>query len=673
MNKKLRWLLHTTLFVILLIFTSCTVDKRGEDESFSGDYDPEDLISISQGEGFPDLSFPRNQLIIQAHSNTSREEILDLLSRLRIKMIGQIPALGIYQVRVNASDRSELDKIMQQLLSYEQISHACYNLLCSKAGDVGECPVMPDVRLPPDVTDAELRPYNQTQYFTALEIIQGLRDEISMDRVTIGLLEDGYNSSNGEFDDITIENVSERNADGSRVQFDESDNHGSAVTGLICADNDGNLVNGIASTLLGDKLKVIMARPRNNSFLAILTAIFNLAMASNIVNTGYILGPFNDPALIPEYWIPFRNSMSNFPWVLFVIPAPNIDIQAADINALPPGDVTLYNTITVTSWSENDPSRRAINAGSGEGVDMSAPGINISLLNDMGGAEFMSGTCFAAAQVTSAAALVKSVGGSDLRSREIKQCLLEASESVPTGPGGGIQLNYANPLVDLLWKQYNGHSWAQHAMDWDSDGLHDTPEQIEMKLCEEANMMVDEFGIFYPELATGCAPGVPFFMSTDGRNWSIDIAGYNAHADLAEFHFQTSEPHTFELNRSFPIGGVDSPLWLQVIIIMDPDYDCLSDTSASDGFYFNSISISGNFTFTRCSVLERTSSGEPRYLLMDIHFDAILFGILDEWLGGIHTTSEITTGAEGWLTSVTVHPITPLGTFEEAIDEICSE
>ena len=87
-------------------------------------------------------------------------------------------------------------------------------------------------------------PIGQTDYYTALEIMQGVRDLITMHDVTIGIIESGH-SPNDEFDDITIENVSERNPWGERIELDSTDEHGTAVAGLICGDNDAQGITGL--------------------------------------------------------------------------------------------------------------------------------------------------------------------------------------------------------------------------------------------------------------------------------------------------------------------------------------------------------------------------------------------------------------------------------------------
>ena len=134
--------------------------------------------------------------------------------------------------------------------------------------------MLPDVGLD-TVSEFDRLPYWQTDYYTALEIMQGVRDLITMHDVTIGIIESGY-SPNHEFDDITIENVSERNARGERIELESTAEHGTAVSGLICGDNDAQGINGIASTLIGDHLHVVMARPyliSNSDCAAIESAI----------------------------------------------------------------------------------------------------------------------------------------------------------------------------------------------------------------------------------------------------------------------------------------------------------------------------------------------------------------------------------------------------------------
>lgn len=671
-SKHGKMMISSFFALFIMIFLAACTDKRSEDETYSGDYNSDDLITVVQGGDYPDIQFPKNQLIIQIAAGITRDDVLAMIDEMNIKLIGQIPTVGLYQLSVNSNTQAELDQIKEQLLSRTEVTYAGYNIICHQTDDVGRCPVQPDLRI--SELECDTIPNNQTQYFTALEILQGLRDDIQMDPVTIGILEDGYNRNSGQFDDITIENVSERHADGRQVELDATDLHGNAVAGIICADNDGTVINGLASTLLEDKLRVIMARPVRYSVFQLNSALCGLAFESDIVNFNYTAGLNPDYSIIPEFWIPLRNVMSNFGWVLFVISAPNMTGRLDSLNDLPPGDVILENTIVVTSWSGANPSVRTNRSAYGDGVDMAAPGENINVLNEMGGSHLRSGTSYATPQVTSAAALLQSVGGRSLTPGEIKQLMLNATWSAATEPEGGIQLNFANPLVDLLWQMYSDQSWAQYLMDWNDVGMHDTPAMIEMQICQDTNVTVEEFGEFALDPESPCSAEIPFFMSPNGSTWSVDLTGYSSGSDLLALHIQTNEPKEFLLNEDFPIDGSSSSLWVNVSICSDNNQNCHCDcTESGGGYYYNSCATSGTLQLSRCSIIERTPQNEPKYLSMDLSFEGMLNGELMDYDSIPPSAAEFAVHFKGWIQSVDAVPLPVLATFDEHVEDICSE
>ena len=415
-----------TISLILFFQWGCAQkDERGEDETYSGGYEPEDLLTFVQGAGYPDLQFPKNQLIIQTTDTTTRDQFLGLLDEIGGTLIGQIPSLHFYQVQINTTSEEELDQLHDTLNARTEVVGITYNIICTQAGnlDFSTCPVMPD--------NKELYPENDDpmdtlcDYYTALEIVAGLRDSIPMGRVTIGLNEFGFNQLSGEYDDTFIEYVSEPG-------LVANDPHGNAITGLICADNDGSAVNGIASSFLGDKLEVAFARPSGLDIFSYACAMDEVSVVADIVvNSFYaMLGPSREE-FSPIFFRArdlMRFTIENSPNVLFINAAPNVNARLTEDNAFPAG-MRLDNTITVGATSSESATR--MSSAYGELIDISAPGEGIWVLTGEPNGFVLSTplgatTSLAVSQVASAAALLKSVGR-HLSNRELKQYLLEYS------------------------------------------------------------------------------------------------------------------------------------------------------------------------------------------------------------------------------------------------------
>ena len=647
---------------ILLSHWGCT-QKRGEDEIYSGDYRPADLITIEQEEGYPDIQFPRNQLIIKAADGITRDQILAVLDEIGGSLIGQIPSRGLYQLKVNAADKDKLDQIKTALKARSEIARISYNPLCHQAGLPNDrCPVEPDNKV-----NLQNDPFEYSEYQITLEIIEGLRDVIPMRRVAIGLLERGYNAtSNPEFEETPIRDVSEPD-----TPLDPTDTHGNAMMGIICADNDGSGVNGIASSFLKENLIVYIARPRNETVFSYQTALDNLTnVAEIIINSWFVT---LSPASEEEYFDLFdmyNDIMWDSPWSLFVNAVPTENVLVTLRNSLPAA-IVHDNTLTVSAHSGVDPYRKSVNAGYGDLVEISANGV-VDVTSPSGSVTLQSGTCFAAAQVASAAALLKSVGGNRLDIREVKHLLLEATfGGQPVEPSAGILLTYSYPLADLLWEMYQNEPWAPYIMDFDFDDLHDTPIQIAESVCEETNVTVEEFGQFSFDPSTPCGtrPNA-FLMATDGSSMHVGFIGVGQEPTMIAFRIGTVDPFPglFALHEQYALGP-DYPLNLGIDICTDKNRDCECETEAGD-FKYAGSALLGTMEITRCSVLKRNNQGKPTALSVDLTFDCLLEGYMREWAEMAPELMSST--ANGWIRSAAVIPITPLGFFDDSIDEMCS-
>ncbi|MBW1823860.1 MAG: hypothetical protein JRI87_04735, partial [Deltaproteobacteria bacterium] len=176
MHIQKNKVLVSAIIISLILFSQlgCNQkDERGEDETYSGGYNPEDLLTFAQGDGYPDLQFPKNQLLVQTINTTTRDQFLDLLDEIGGTLIGQLPSLHYYQVHVGTESEEELDRVHETLSARAEVVGITYNIICTQAGsiDFSTCPVMLD--------NKELYPDNDDpmdtlcDYYTALEIVAG--------------------------------------------------------------------------------------------------------------------------------------------------------------------------------------------------------------------------------------------------------------------------------------------------------------------------------------------------------------------------------------------------------------------------------------------------------------------------------------------------------------------
>lgn len=659
---------------VALLFTSCSnnnADTTADPERiFGSPYDPANVIEQPQGGGLHPLRFPNDQLIVQTEPDLERDSFLKVIDELQgVALIGQIPRLGLYQLRVDARDRSELDRFKDQLRAHSSIRGVSYNYLSTSRGrSIGRCPVEPDVRSINDPVDRA--PYEQTHYFTALEIVEGLRDMLTMESVTVGIVDGGYAIANGEFDDIAIRNVSQDGDNGQPEPLDPRNEHGTCITGIICADNDGHETNGVASTLIGDSLRVAMASPLDNSYFSNFVALARLVKEghADVINSSWGYGgPFECPAEGAEMLEMFRNLMTEFSEVLFVNAAPNYWIELTGDNDAPAG-IMLPNSITVTSWDIDRPDLLAIDCGYGSVVDIAAPGEMPVVAVDGGQRYSEAGTSYSTPMVTSAAALLHALGVRD--PHDIKKRLLTATfhEGVVTEPGGGVQLSFAHPLADLLWERYGSRSWAQYAFDGDADGNHDPPEQIAHALCGEANFNTANFGDFRLDPVGHCLQDTAFILMPDGQSWTLQAGGEGVGSEtLIWLNVVGNLSETFALNTPY---GADETATIVIEICRDSNHDCVCDTDGAEDFRFVGTVSGGWFEFSHCSVSERVG-GAPKYLMMDAILGGPVHGTLITYQP--LSTSETTTNIFGWLRGLNAIPLPALATYDEQVECACED
>ncbi len=669
---------YCLICAMILVTCSCK-NRRTEEEPYSGGYSPLDLTTIEQQEGYPAVQFPVNQLVVYAATGVSHEDMISFFSgQDDITLIGQIPSIGYYQVEVSSASKSELDAIKSTLASNKKIQGAAYNIIMSERDDPGSCPTEPDV-LMSFIPEEDKLPYYQISYQTALEIMQGLRDMISLHTVTIGVVENGFSARTGQFTDVTIENCSVRTASGRRVRLDGTDRHGTSVAGIICADNDGTEVNGLASTLIGsDRLRVLMARPQDNDFMAYCAAIANMIDegGANIINNSFGQGPFDNETAREtiDSITAFKELMNRYPDVLFVNAAPNDTVELNGRNDAPAG-ISLGNTLTVTYWIHDDASEIALTVGYGDLVDIAAPGDNVVVLMPDGTAMRDYGTSFAAPMVTSAAALLKAIEPS-LSPDEIKGLLLDPSfHGETTEPDGGVQLDIAAPLIDLLWQKYQGSPWAEYLLDNDDDDLHDIAEIVKATICEQTGLKLENYGSFTFEPDSACASGVEMIMEPDGSQWSLWMPNlFNESYDRLGVTLSSAGSDIFGVNETYSLS-VHSVSVNVMSDHMTDDTDCTSVDPEDGDFIYSGYSDSGCYSFTRCGVSQRNADGKPKYLTVDLFFE----GTIDGYKSTYYPSSAVepivideeNAAVEGWIKNVRVQTMDPFGTFSQAVEEAC--
>lgn len=265
----------------------------------------------------------------------------------------------------------------------------------------------------------------------AWEITKGSKD------VTVAIIDSGIDLENHEFNSKIVYpyNVVEKNQN---VQ--DTNGHGTHVSGIIAASDDGIGITGVAPNISIMPIKAFDKLGDLDNFIeAIQYACDN---GADIVNCSIAIEPpnknrysfdFKNFKLIDNYYENYKNSeikkiIENNPHVLFIFPAGN----GYKSNAFFPARYDLNNIISVAAvdshaklWKYGLFIKNGSNYNS-KNVDIGAPGVDI-LSTGLKGAEYKTGTSMATAYVSGICALLKSKYPT-LSSIDIKNALLNSSQ-----------------------------------------------------------------------------------------------------------------------------------------------------------------------------------------------------------------------------------------------------
>lgn len=144
--------------------------------------------------------------------------------------------------------------------------------------------------------------------------------------------------------------------------------------------------------------------------------------------------------------------MARYSYVLFVVAAGNgaDEVVASPYSRYPPAGMDLPNVVTVGGTAHCRPDLAASESNFGPGVDMAAPSEQVPTVSINGGLVRRDGTSLAVAQVTSLAAILKSLNRG-MTPNQIKQHMhrSDVGRLVPVSVGG-TGLMFTHAIVQLL-------------------------------------------------------------------------------------------------------------------------------------------------------------------------------------------------------------------------------
>ena len=375
---------------------------------------------------------PDNQLVLLFENHVTHQQALDTISEMSdalsafgLTLAGQIPDLGIYQLQIdnggtNPAERlAFLDGVIIRLEAFDSVESVSYNELIearfAENDDDNSA-----------ISGLDRTPFSIIDYYQAIPAFDALGHHVDFNFVTVAVIDSGIDLETHQFDDIEGMAAFEFVLVGfpsARPRDTHSGRHGTAVAGIIAADNGDGVTNGIASRILEEKLSLIVGRMTDrtgwNLTRAIATAQECINRGARIVNMSW---GSHANGRNPRWLIRLQNNFSrlfdNNPDVLFVASASN-DAFVLDNNDAPAG-LPAANLITVGGIQSEDLGLPYSRSSTGPGVDIAAPAVQVPVCCDSGNTiTYSDGNSMAAPIVSSIAALVLSLdpemSGSDLK------------------------------------------------------------------------------------------------------------------------------------------------------------------------------------------------------------------------------------------------------------------
>lgn len=385
---------------------------------------------------------PSNQILVVLKDGMGRSAAENIALSLGGWVVDQVDTINLYQIEIGSSTEEGLREAIDKALQDPDVILAFPNQPGEASKSIAGIQCSP---LDDSAYEGERgRDYEIIGVQNAWDLIRVCG--LPLSDVHVGVVDNGLYKGQGEFDGKANIDTADPNADLPAPSDLITGSHGTGVVNIIAADPDNGGVTGIVSEPLGEKLTVSMynnfAPPRGDGVSAY--TVGSMQSIEKAVDNGakVISCSWNANGVdlsSAATWKRFFQKMGvDHPDVLFVCSAGN---HRQSVNGLRhwPAGLNLPNMITVGNIMNDGTKADSSNTASNNfEVTLAAPGQQAvfgfnnqgDLKNEFGG------TSMATPQVTSAAALLKSVNP-NLTPAEIKAILMgTAREGVTLGTPG---------------------------------------------------------------------------------------------------------------------------------------------------------------------------------------------------------------------------------------------
>ena len=249
----------------------------------------------------------------------------------------------MFQLQVPNRYTAELDALIDRAASDPDVASAGYNAVVQFNQS---CRAQNDNA---GIARQDQCAFADTEYYQAITMFDIFRPYLTLHPVTVGIIDTGLDPATGQFDDVDILYLN--NVAGPPQDLDVS-RHGTAVAGVIAADDDLSGVNGVASRLIEADLRLVVGSVNDTAGVFVNIAVA-VAAGADMINLS--LGWDTSEPRLQVFREASLRTMARYSQVLFVCPAGN---EAIDLNssAYAPGGISLPNVITVGGTDQCNPN-----------------------------------------------------------------------------------------------------------------------------------------------------------------------------------------------------------------------------------------------------------------------------------------------------------------------------
>ncbi len=602
----------------------------GEEVSYA-DPDPADIMTcefLYDDGTYHTREVPVDQILLMFEEDVdadTADETLEMMVTVLVdydlRVVGRFPRVGIYQLEIDNPSAAPnlaialLNLVITMLETFDGVAHATYNELL-------ELRFAENDDDNTEITGTDRAAYGMIDYYQAIPVFDEVLSAGALSPVKVAIIDSGIDLDTGQFDDIgdNLEYLDVAAPDNDPMDI-HPDKHGTAIAGILAADNGDGVVNGVALRVLDDRLSLFVANTHvvgniYNTARTLAATEIAVQRGADIVNISQ--GRHDDGG--EPRWL--RRQMDQ--WrrvftapgsedVLFVCAAPNTNFRL-DGNDAPSG-VNAPNVLTVgglmsSTWNGIFPQ-----SARGPSVDIAAPATRVGVCcfgydGLFWERRFLDGNSFAAPLVASIAAIVASVDPT-LDGAGLADWLTDPNHTYPAPEDvGGVRPALLKTAGSAMLALGTPSNEAQDLMDsffHMPDDICDPPGHAINRMVGEVRFQLE--GPAYSNSHVMNADDLVFDIS--GQNHGLIqpgsfVVNFAAGGDIVNIGIDAD----FELGRSYSIPG---------------DGSFLMSAPAGENRY-TGFGEGGTLSFSACEITTRSlpldhfndGFGLDRYVFIEV-------------------------------------------------------